>query len=250
MINSNQPLLEDQTSASVSFKQLKENGYTLSKNAWEIKNGARSILAANSTVQDQYRYLVSRSEHSFLIVWNTTRPFERFADQIVTLKLKDGPKPEIDYKIPDEVWIDAKEENRGNRTDLIVYNALLKKEAVQLEIVKLVGKESDLKLVVVDNANVSDLVNTEWQVVIKTSRSDPRFRATEDYVTRYQGSVPIKLIENKGNLFTLNLGQLQLNTKELRNGVGILIKLKVKRLMGNYSAEQSLKYENLLQDGR
>ena len=250
VINSIQPLVEDQTNASVTFKQLKENGYTLSKNVWETKNGARSILAPNSIVQDQYRYLASRSEYSFLMVWNTTRPFERFADQVVTLKLKDNPSPTIDYKIPDGVWIDAKEQKQNKRTDLIVYNALLKEEAIQLEIVKLVGKEANLQLIVVDNANVSDLVNTQWEAIIKTSRSDPRFRATEDYITRYQGPVPSRLIDNKGNLFTLNLGQLQLNSKELRNGVGILIKLKVKRSMGNYMAQQNLKYENLLQDGR
>jgi len=246
LINSNQPLLDDQLSASVSFRQLKERGYTLSKNVWQTREGAKELLAPGSLVQGQYRFLVNRLDYSFLVLWNTSRSFEPFASQIVTLKLKDVPNGGVEYTLPPEVWLEAKEQKENNRTDLIVYNALLKGEATQLEVVELSGLESELKLQVVDKAKVSDFVNTQWEVTLKTTSLDPRFRRTDDYVTKYQGVIPPQLIERTGNLFTLKLGNLPLNAKELKARVGILIQLKVKRSLGSYSAEQNLTVEDLL----
>jgi len=101
-------------------------------------------------------------------------------------------------------------------------------------------------LVVEDEANVSDIVSTQWQVIIKTTHSDNRFRPVSDYQTLYEGPVPQKLVQSNGNSFTLNLGNLPLNSKALQTGLGIMIQLKATRSLGNYSDQQTLVYTNLI----
>lgn len=238
LISLNRPLVDDQPSASVALTELKDRGFTLSKNKWETRTGALSLFAPGSVIDDQYRVLVQRLEHSFLLTWNAPQSFDKFADQRMTLSLEDNQQ--INVIPPSQMWLEATTRKENNMTQFVVYNAVLEREVTELVSQGVSGNRTELQLTLEDKADLSNLIATKFDIRYRTTRSDPRFRPVSDYRTKYEGLMPPELIIQQGNKFTFNIGQLPINSEDLKPGLGFEIEVIATRSFGGYSKEQKI----------
>jgi hypothetical protein len=244
LINSDKPLEKDRPSASIPISELKNTGATLTQNIWETRDGAIALLAPGSAISDRYRILIERVERSFLLIWNAPQPSSQFAEKIVTLSL-DRHK-NIKISLPKDLWFEATTQQQNNITQLIVYNAVLESEATQLKSEGLSGSGTNLQLTLVDSADRSNLIATKFRLKYRITRSDPRFRQVSDYTTKYDGEIPAELVIAEGNRFTLNLGQLPIETDALGAGTGVEVDLIATRSFAGYSAEQRVVVRDVL----
>lgn len=248
VLNLNKPLESDRPTATVTLATLKDNGFTLSKNRWETRQGATALLAPGSVIADEYLILAERIERSFLLIWNAPQPFQSFAERTVTLGLDD--RQEIQATFPDNLWLEGATQKRNQVTEFVVYNALNAGDATQLGNLVLTGNETNLKLFVTDQAGQSNLVKTQFKLKYRTTQADPRFRPPTDYSTRFDGDVPQELVNLRGNQFVINLGQLPIAPEHLRPGLGVEVELTAIRTFSGYSAEQRLVVRDVLSAAR
>lgn len=244
LLNLNKPLEPDRPTASVAMATMKDQGVVLSRNRWETRQGARDLLAPGSVIDDQYEALTERLERSFLLIWNAPQPFTRFADKNFTLSLDD--QQEIKVGLPSDVWIEGTTQKRNEVTEFLVYNAILLGDVTRLEESSLTGNGRNLKLVLVDKANQSNLIATKFQVKYNITRSDPRFRPVSDYLTKYSGAMPDELVKLNGDRFTLDLGQLPIGEEYLKSGLGVEVEIVATRTFSGYSATQKIVVRDII----
>ena len=245
VINLDKSLTPDRPLATVAIAQLKDRGFTLSKNEWETKTGAVALLAPGSLIADRYQELVNRLESTVLLVWDAPQPFNRFAREQITLKLT--PDEEVDVSIPKNLWLETTTLKRDNVTEFFVFNALTAKEATQLKSQGLAGNSSNLTLKLRDMAGKSDLVLTDFSIRYRTSRSaEAEFRRVFDYKTRYEGKVPPEAIEYQNNQFIINVGQLPIPPEALRRGTAVEIKVTANRSFAGNSKKQDIIVRDIL----
>ncbi|MEM8778153.1 MAG: collagen-like protein, partial [Cyanobacteria bacterium P01_G01_bin.49] len=199
LINLDRPLEPDKPAATVTMGNLKNKGYLLSKNLWETHNGASSLFAPGSVIDDQYLVMADRLERSFLLIWNAPQPFNQFAEEKVTLKYENDQEITID--VPQDLWVEATTQQRNKITEFVVYNAIAKRDATRLESRELSGRGQDLQLTIVDEADQSNLIDTKFKITYDITRSDPRFRPVSDYSTKYEGEISEDLVILNGNTF-------------------------------------------------
>jgi hypothetical protein len=247
-INLNKPLEPDKPSATVTMATLKDQGFTLSKNRWETRQGAIALLAPGSVVVDEYLALIERTERSFLLIWNAPQAFSNFADRNLTLTLND--QQEINVTLPSDIWWEGTTQKRNTVTEFVVYNAILAGDATRLEEVALAGNGNDLKLILADRADKSNLIATKFKVKYSITQSDPRFRPVSDYSTKYTGDLPDDLVTISGDRFTLNIGQLPIPAEYLKPGLGVEIEVLATRTFSGYSANQKLVVTDIIGPSR
>ncbi|MDJ0598510.1 MAG: collagen-like protein [Crocosphaera sp.] len=244
LINLDQPLQPDKPASTVTMAALKDKGYLLSKNIWETRNGASSLFAPGSVIDDQYLALVNRLERSFLLIWNAPQSFNQFAQEKMTLKYENDQDIRVD--VPDSIWIEGTTQQRNNITQFIVYNAIYKKDATRLESKGLSGREQDLQLTLIDEADQSNLIATKFDITYSITRSDPRFRPVSDYTTKYQGEIPEDLVILDGDKFTIDIGKLPIESRHLRSGLGVEIKIVATRTFAGYTDQQTITVKDVL----
>lgn len=244
LINRSEPLPPDQVTATVVMQTLKDWGFTLSRNIWETKTGAAALFAPESILADRYRELATRMENSFLLVWNAPQSFAPFADKVISISL--GDEGGIDFSLPEDVWFEATTVEVNNMTQLVVDNAILTSQATQLESSGLLGSGSNLQLNLVDTAQQSDLIATQFSVKYRVTTSDHRFRPVYDYTLKYEGDISPSLVSYTDNIFTLSLGALPIDPKYLQSGVGVEIELIAIRSFAGNSTEQKILVQQII----
>lgn len=245
LINSNQPLPPDRLSASVTMAELKERGFSLSKNIWETKTGAVSLFAQGSIIDDQYLELVERVENSVVLIWNAPQDFTPFRDRTFTVNLQDDRSVAI--TIPDDLWLETNILPRKNVTELFVFNAIRASEATQLKSNGLSGVGLGLQLELVDEAKKSDLINTSFYLKYSVSNSgEARLRPVSDYINRYEGEIPPQFVRYSDNRFIIDLGQLPIDPKYLEPDRAIQVQLEITRTFANNSAKQTIVEKDIL----
>ena len=245
LINLDKSLTPDRPIATMAIAQLKDRGFTLSKNEWETKTGAVSLLAPGSAIADRYQELVNRLESTVLLVWDAPQSFNNFAQEQITLKLTQDE--EVDFSVPDNLWLETTTLKRDDVTELFVFNALKEKEATQLKSQGLSGNGSSLTLTLKDMAGKSDLVLTDFSLRYRTSRSaEAEFRRVFDYKTKYEGKVPPEAIEYQNNQFTINVGQLPIPPEALKRGTAVEIKVTAIRSFAGNSKKQDIIVRDIL----
>ncbi|MGK7878951.1 MAG: collagen-like protein [Crocosphaera sp.] len=244
LINLDKPLQADKPAATVSMAALRDKGYLLSKNIWETRNGATNLFAPGSVINDQYLALVQRLERSFLLIWNAPQSFNRFSQEKMTLKYENNQGIQVD--IPDSIWLEGTTQKRNNITQFIVYNAIYKNDATRLKSQGLDGRERSLKLTIIDEADQSNLIATKFDITYSVTRSDPRFRPVSDYTTKYEGEIPEDLVVLDGDKFTLNIGQLPIESQYLRSGLGVEVKIVATRTFAGYTDQQTITVTDVL----
>ena len=246
VINLDKSLAPDQPQTTISLAELKDRGFTLSKNHWETNSGAADLLAPGSIIADQYQELVSRQEHTVLLAWDASQPVSDFAKQRVTLALEGEDDVKINF--PEEVWLETNELKRDNITEIFVFNAILEKDAKKLKSQGFSGLGGNLQLELVDKANKSDIVNTSFSLKYRVSNSteDARFRRVTDYRTKYEGEIPPEAIIREQDRFSINLGQLPIPPEYLEKDTAVELHLTANRSFGDRSTEQKIIVRDVL----
>jgi hypothetical protein len=152
----------------------------------------------------------------------------------------------VDFDLPKDVWFEGTSFDRGNITEFLVVNAILGSEVTQLKAIGLTGNGTNLQLALEDQARVSDVVQTEFNVKYKITRSDPQFRSVSDLKTIYEGNISQDLIGYNNNRFILNIGKLPIPPEYLKGGLGVEIELTAKRGFAGKTAEQRIIFRGVI----
>ncbi|AFZ17422.1 hypothetical protein [Allocoleopsis franciscana] len=240
LIQRSETLAADNPTVTVGMAQLKDQVFPLSKNIFQTRKGASSVLAPGSVMADQYLEFVERAESSFQVVWNATRPITDFAREQVKVSLEDDKQVKVSF--PEEVWVDGTTSQQGGTTQFIASNVILKKEATQLKRADFSGSGTDLNFAVIDAAGKSDLITTQFRIKYKVSESGDRFRDRFDYRTRYEGDIPAELVTRSNNRFVINIGKLPISPQYLKSGLPVEIELVATRSFAGRSAEQKIEW--------
>jgi len=240
LIKGTQELAPEQPMVQVAMPQVSDRVLALSKNKWQIRNGAAALLAPGSVIADQYREFVTRIESSFQLIWNAQRPLSDFSGEMVTIRLEDDQQVRVSF--PEDVWVDGTISQQGGKTQLIAANVILKEEATQLKRADFSGSGAELIFALIDQARKSELISTQFRIKYNTSRISDRFESNFDYITRYEGTIPAELVSRDKNRFVLNLGKLPIDSQYLRPGVAVEIELVAIRSFAGHSTEQEIQW--------
>jgi hypothetical protein len=232
------------------MQELRDRGAILSKNKWETRTGAVALFAPGSVIEDQYLALKERVEKSLLLIWNAPQPFNTFANRRITLGLDEQNNMQV--TVPDQVWLQSSTQQKGNVTELIVYNAILEEDVTRLKSEGISGSGPNLELLIADNGGQSSLIATEFKIKYRVSRSgsESGTLTSGDYFTRYEGDVPPELVTFDGNRFTIAVGQLALSPEFLKAGTHIEIELTALRSFANYSKQQRILVQDVIKSSR
>ena len=245
LINSNQPLAPDRISASVAMSELKNRGFSLSKNVWETRTGATSLFMPGSIIGDQYLELVERIDKSVVLIWNAPQAFEPFANQVATLNLQDDQS--VTINLPQNLWVESSILERNNVVELFIFNIVEEKEATQLQSQGLSGLGIGVELELVDKAQRSDLISTQFRIKYSISRSSAAsYRRVYDYTSKYEGEVPAQFVRYSGNRFIIDIGQLPIDPRYLEANTAVEVQLEATRSFGNNSATQKIVIRDIL----
>ncbi|MGG6293498.1 hypothetical protein ACQ4M4_03655 [Leptolyngbya sp. AN02str] len=243
LINRAEPLSAEQPQAAAPLSQLLGQSISLSKDLWDVRQGATGLLAPGSVVANEYREYAGRVEATVQLVWQAARSRSEFANETATVTLERDRQVQVDFS--DEIWADGTQVTDANQlTTYTIANVIRRNEATQMDTVRVAGSGRDLQFTVVDQANVSDLVATEFAVQIRTA--DGQGDRRPDYRTRFEGVVPANLVTQDGNRFVLNLGQLPISARDLAAGNPAEIRLTATRSFAGQSAETSMNWRGNL----
>lgn len=242
LINLDKSLAPDAPQVTMPISELKARGFTLSRNIWKSKDNASLLFAPGSIIAEKYKELVARNEHSVLMVWDAPQPVEEYGDQEITLSLQG--ENEAGISLPKDTWLETQTIQRDKLTELFVFNAVRTKDVDKLSIEDISGQGANLKLTILDKAEKSNIIATNFQVKYLVNEKSIRrsiFGSDRgDYTTQYRGSVPPEAIVQDGNLFTLQLGKLPIPDEYLQPGIKIDVEIIAKRSLGENSKVKKL----------
>ena len=234
LINLDKSLAPDFPEVTAPISELKSRGFTLSRNIWQNKNNASSLFAPGSIIADKYKELVARHEHTVLLVWDAPQPVENFGDKKITLSLKG--ENDANISLPEDLWLETKTVKQDNLTELFVFNAVNTNDVTDLNIEGLYGQGANLELEILDEAQKSDLIATNFKIkyrVGEEAENKSIFGNNTTYTTKYEGTIPPEAIAYEDNLFTLKLGELPIPPEYLQPGLKVEIEVTAERSLGN-----------------
>ena len=249
LINLDKSLAPDFPEVTAPISELKGRGFTLSRNVWESKNNAADLFAPGSIIANKYKELVARHEHSVLVVWDAPQPVENFNDKQITLSLKGENDANIFF--PEDLWLETKRVKRDSITELFVFNAVRTKDVADLTIDGLFGQGAGLELDVFDEAEQSELIDTEFAIKYKVGEKSENKNffggSSTVYQPKFEGSIPADAIAKKGNLFTLQLGKLPIPPEYLKPGLEVEVEVVAKRSLGENSQVKKLSTQTTIE---
>ncbi|MEH2252775.1 collagen-like protein [Nostoc sp.] len=245
IVNSKEPLASDTPTMKLAISQLTNKQFNLSKNKWNLRKGATSLLAPGSAIADDYREFEQRLEEAFQIVWQEKQPITSFGNQAVTLNLTDNKQVEITFA--EELWVDGNTKSEANLTTFTVNYAIPKKDVTRLAVAEFANAGQNLNLKIVDLAAKSDAINTQFRVKFRAQDSLQGFSG---YKTEYEGDIPNELVTRDYNRFTLALGKLKIPDEALRPSVNVDIEVVATRSLGIRSAKQTISWQGTIRKPR
>jgi hypothetical protein len=239
LIPRNEVLSPERDLVSLPLSDLVNQTQTLSKNLWQMRRGARDLLASGSTVNDQYREFVGRIEKEVQLIWEAERSLNSIYDQTMRITLEADRTLNINF--PEDVWLKQTTSEQDNLTQIVVTDFLLRDEATQLAKANFTGERESLTVSLVDLAGRSEQLETAFRVKYRAASGD-RFRRIRptDYRTRYEGVIPPELVTRHNNRYTLQIGRLPIESKYLQPGIPVEIEVEAIRSFGDNFAEQDL----------
>ena len=67
-----------------------------------------------------------------------------------------------------------------------------------------------------------------------------------DYTTKYEGEIPEDLVILDGDTFTIDIGKLPIESRFLRSGLGVEIKIVATRTFAGYNDQQTITVKDVL----
>ncbi|MGV0103881.1 Collagen-like protein [Nostoc sp. DSM 114160] len=245
IVNSKEPLAADTPTVQLAMSELVNKQFHLSKNKWNQRTGAASLLAPGSAIADDYLEFEQRLEEAFQIVWQERQPITSFGNQDVTLNLTDSKQVEITFS--EELWVEGNSKSEANLTTFTVNHAIPKKDVTRLAVAEFADAGQNLNLKIVDLAAKSDAINTQFRVKFRAQDSLHGFSG---YKTEFEGDIPTELVTRDYNRFTLALGKLKIPDEALRPGVNVDIEVVATRSLGIRSAKQTISWQGAIRKPR
>lgn len=212
----------------------------LSKNKWNRRRGATSLLAPGSVIADEYREFAARLETNLQFVWQEPEPITSFNNPSVTATLTD--REQVQFTFPNHLWVAGTSQTEGNSTTFTIHHAIEQKDVTRLAVADFAEFGENLKLNVVDLAAKSAVIQTQFSV---NFRARDRFGGSS-YQTQYQGQIPDELVTRDHNRFILALGKLKIPDDALRPGVNVDIEVVATRSLGERSTQQKLNWRGAI----
>ncbi|MDD1416077.1 collagen-like protein [Dolichospermum sp. ST_con] len=241
IVNGKEALADDQPTAEIGISQLANQQFNLSKNKWQIRQGAKSLLAIGSIISDEYREFERRLNGTFKLVWSKKQTINNFANQPVKLTLNDNQQ--IDIAFPENLWVDGIAKTTGSLTEYTVNHAIPKEDVTRLAVGEFANSGQNLSLRIVDLAGKSDFINTRFQIKYRAQDNfDDAFNAP----TLYEGEIPSDLVTRSYNNFTISLGKLKIPSQALNPGVKVDIEVVAIRSLGGRFAQQKINWQGVI----
>jgi len=235
----------DRPTANLSLSRLQNQITGLSLNVWQTKSGANLLLASGSQIQDNYQEFVTRLEKDFELIWQAPQPLTGVGDENITVTLDRNSF--IRVVSPEDVWLQGSLSELDNKTQYTVTAVVRRSEATKLTRADFKGNKSDLQFALIDRANKSEILDTQFEIEYRSGRSGYFFEESKNtYRTRYKGAIPSDLVTRNRNRFVLNLGQLPIKERFLRTGVPVDLKLTITRSLGENSAQQVIQWKGVI----
>ena len=210
---------------------------SLSRNLWETRSGATSLLAPGSTIANEYEAYLGSIDRQFTLDWQASQPARSFTDS-VDLTLQSNGQVDIDF--PEAYWLLGETIDDETLTTYRVDGIVPVEEVTQLAMGRVDGRSRTFEVNVVDLAQQSDVLETRFEVRYSTSRNDGRRRR---YDVAFDGPIPEELVQQDHNRFTLALGRLPIRSQLLSGGTQAEVELKIIRSYGSNSAEQTVTWQ-------
>ncbi|MEI6442457.1 MAG: collagen-like protein [Nostocales cyanobacterium ELA583] len=241
IVNGKEALVDDKPIAYIGISQLVNQQFNLSKNKWQIRQGAKSLLAIGSIIADEYREFERRLEGNFKLVWLEKQAVNNFANQSVKLTLNDNQQ--IDIAFAENLWIDGTAKTTGSLTEYTVNYAIAQEDVTRLAVAELANSGQNLSLRIVDLGGKSDVINTQFKVKYRARDNfDDSFNAQ----TVYEGEIPTALVSRNYNNFTLALGRLKIPIQYLSPGTNVDIEVVAVRSLNGRSAQQKISWQGTI----
>ncbi len=247
LINLDKSLAPDRPGATITIGELKDRGFSLSKNIWQNRTGAASLFAPGSIISDKYQELVARYEHNVLLVWDAPQPVRDFEEDQVILSLQGEDDAKISF--PEDLWLETDVLKRDNVTEIFVFNAIWEEDVDDLKGDGIYGSGANLELDIVDRADQSDIVKTDFIVEYRVKdrgEDSSKFRTIYDY--RNQTETASDPIIRDGDIFTIRLGQLGIPPEQLQPGVKIEVKVTAKRSFADKSKVKEISFKETIEE--
>lgn len=241
IINQLEPLLADQPVQHVSLAALSNDSVELSKNLWETRSGALSLLAPGSTIRNDYQEYVGRAEGEFRLNWEAPRPASEFASDLATLSIQ--ANNQIGLSLSDDIWLEQTIAYDDDITTATISGIMRASEVTQLAVGDISGRSNNFALAIVDRAGQAEYLDTEFRLVFRTSNDDPRDRVRPRYTTRYDNVMPAELVNRSFNRYELAVGRLPISGQHLTPGTLAQFELHVTRTFAGRSATQTITWQ-------
>lgn len=240
IVKGKETLASDNPKTTLAISELGNKQINLSKNKWNLRNGAGSLLAPGSIIADEYHEFDRRLEGIFQLVWQDKQPISRYGSQNATLTLNDNNQIEIAFA--ENLWVEGSSTTEANLTKYVVNTAIPKQDVTRLAVSDFADSGQNLNLKIVDLAARSDVINTKFQIKYRVQDGND-FRGFSDYQKVYEGEIPPELVTRDFNRFTLALGKLPIASTALRPGVKVDIEVQVIRSLGTRYAKQTINWQ-------
>lgn len=210
----------------------------LSRNLWEVRSGARGLLAPGSVVQDDYRAYQGFIERQFSLDWQAPQSPDDLTDEVSLSLEKDG---EVEMVFPESYWLLGDTTRQNNATTYRVEGILPIADVTRLAMGRVTGRSRTFEVSAIDQAQLSDELDTQFEVRYSTSR-----RGGRGYDVKYEGPVPSDLVVRDHNRFTLALGRLPIRSQLMSGGTEARVELIATRSYGKNSTQQTLTWSGRL----
>ncbi|MEM6255171.1 MAG: collagen-like protein [Cyanobacteria bacterium P01_D01_bin.156] len=237
LINQTDLLPQETPVQSLAIAQLANQPVTLSRNLWETRSNARSLLAPGSTVASDYQFYTGHIQRQFALDWQASQSAQAFTEA-VNLELQASGKVSVNF--PETYWLLGETIEQDSLTTYRVDSIVPVSEVTRLALGRVDGRSRTFEVNVVDLAQYSEVVDTRFEVRYSTT-NDAGSRSR--YFVEFEGPVPTNLVQQDHNRFTLALGRLPIQSQLLSGGTKARIELTIIRSHGNNSTEQTLTWQ-------
>jgi hypothetical protein len=195
-------------------------------------------------VADTYQAFVGRIEAQAQLIWEAPRSPNEVFGLGPTMTLQ--PSGDVQIQFPDLLWVDGRSDRTDTLTTFTVTAAVRAADATRLAWGTSSGTGAQFTAAVIDLAAESDYLNTQFELVYRTSDDDPRDTRRLRYQTRFEGTIPAELVTREQNRFSLALGRLPISNRYFQAGTPVEIELRIRRSLGSNSATQTLEWRGSL----
>lgn len=216
----------EQAAVTQLFTEFLNSTQNYSKNIWETKEGALSMLAPGSDVDTKYEFFIKNVQRNLKINWLSSEPAY---NQRVSIAF-DGQKFDIPHR--SMLW-KTTSTLENNLYTLNIHKVFYEQDILKFKYENILGEGEDLTVKISDNAEITD---TEIKTLLRYMADDPR---TGHYPDE-QGNIPEEFVERDGKFITIYLGKFIKNKSLTEKGFDLKLVIECFRMLDDQYLRQWL----------